>query len=299
MRLKSDLILLFVALIWGSAFAAQRAAAAHLGPFLFNGLRFSVAVLALLMLARFRLKIPRLMLPWVLLTGGVLFLASALQQAGLRWTTAGNAGFITGLYVVMVPLVLVLFLRQPVGWPTWVAALAATLGTLMLSSGGQLAFNLGDLFELVGAAAWALHVILVGWLARRMNVLPFVIGMDIVAGLLNLVTGLIVDGATLPGLVPAGWAVLYTGVFSIGIGYALQAVGQKHAPPADAAVIMSLESVFAALFGFLFLGERLGPIQTAGCVLILLAILWVQVRPAQTNPPAAPIAQPNEAVESP
>jgi len=283
MRLKSDLILLFVAMIWGSAFAAQRAAAAHLGPFLFNGLRFGVGILVLLCLARFRLTIPRRMLPWVVLTGVVLFLASALQQAGLQWTTAGNAGFITGLYVVFVPLVLVALLRQPVGWPIWVAALAATLGTLLLSTGGQLVLNPGDLLELVGAVTWAFQVILVGWVVRRMEVLSFVIGMNLVAGLLNLGVGGLVEGASLPGLVPAGWAVLYTRVFSVGIGYALQAVGQKHAPPADAALIMSLESVFAAIFGFIFLGERLTLLQTAGCVLIMVAILWVQFRPIQAD----------------
>lgn len=297
MRLKSDLILLLVALIWGSAFAAQRVAADYLGPFLFNGLRFGVAVLVLLPLARFRLRIDRRMLPWVVVTGVVLFLASALQQVGIQWTTAGNAGFITGLYVVIVPLGLVVILRQPVGWPTWVAALAATLGTLLLSTGGQLTFNPGDLLELAGAFAWALHVVLVGWLARRMDVLAFVIGMDIVAGLLNLGLAGFTDGASLPGLIPAGWAVLYTGIFSIGVGYALQAVGQKHAPAADAALILSLEAVFAALFGFIFLGERLAPVQVAGCALILVAILWVQVRLARVSSVPNHLIQSEDPVE--
>ena len=297
MRLKSDLILLLVALIWGSAFAAQRVAADYLGPFLFNGLRFGVAVLVLLPLARFRLRIDRRMLPWVVVTGVVLFLASALQQVGIQWTTAGNAGFITGLYVVIVPLGLVVILRQPVGWPTWVAALAATSGTLLLSTGGQLTFNPGDLLELAGAFAWALHVVLVGWLARRMDVLAFVIGMDIVAGLLNLGLAGFTDGASLPGLIPAGWAVLYTGIFSIGVGYALQAVGQKHAPAADAALILSLEAVFAALFGFIFLGERLAPVQVAGCALILVAILWVQVRLARVSSVPNHLIQSEDPVE--
>ncbi len=279
MRLKSDFILLLVALIWGSAFAAQRVAADHLGPFLFNGLRFVVAVLVLLPMARFRLKVERGILPWVALAGMVLFTASALQQAGMQYTTAGNAGFITGLYVVLVPLVMVVFLRQPVSRWTWLAAGIATLGALLLSTGGEIKLNPGDALELAGAGAWAVHVLLVGWLARRTDVLSFVILQDLVSAVLSVVFSLFTDISTLPGLLPAAWAVLYTGIFSIGIGYALQGIGQRHAPPADAAIILSLEAVFAALFGFIFLNERLLPVQVLGCFLILAAIIQVQLRP--------------------
>ena len=278
MRLKSDFILLLVAFIWGSAFAAQRVAADHLGPFIFNALRFFVAVIVLLPIARFRLKVERGILPWVVLAGTALFTASALQQAGMQYTTAGNAGFITGLYVVLVPLVMVIFLRQPVSRWTWVAALIATIGTLLLSTGGELKLNPGDLLELVGAGAWAVHVLLVGWLARRTNVLSFVILQNLVSAVLNVAFSLFTDISTLPGLLPAAWAVLYTGVFSIGVGYALQGMGQRHAPPTDAALILSLEAVFAALFGFFFLDERLLPIQILGCVMILAAIVQVQLR---------------------
>jgi drug/metabolite transporter (DMT)-like permease len=278
MRLKSDFILLLVAFIWGSAFAAQRVAADHLGPFIFNALRFFVAVIVLLPIARFRLKVERGILPWVVLAGTALFTASALQQAGMQYTTAGNAGFITGLYVVLVPLVMVIFLRQPVSRWTWVAALIATIGTLLLSTGGELKLNPGDLLELVGAGAWAVHVLLVGWLARRTDVLSFVILQNLVSAVLNVAFSLFTDISTLPGLLPAAWAVLYTGVFSIGVGYALQGMGQRHAPPTDAALILSLEAVFAALFGFFFLDERLLPIQILGCVMILVAIVQVQLR---------------------
>ncbi len=286
MRFRSDFILLLVALIWGSAFAAQRVAAEHLGPFLFNGLRFGVAVLVLLPLARFKLHIERRMLPWVALTGAVLFAGSWLQQAGMQYTTAGNAGFITTLYVVLVPLGMVLLMRQPVGWRTWAAAGVATLGALLLSTGGELRLNPGDLLELVGALAWAGHVILVGWLARRVDVLSFVIGQNIVCSLLNLGVASVTDLGTLPGLPQATWAVLYTGIFSVGVAYSLQGLGQKHAPASDAALIMSLESVFAALFGFIFLDERLAPLQLLGCIMIFAAIVWVQLQPSPQPEPA-------------
>lgn len=286
MRLKSDLTLLLVALIWGSAFAAQRVAAAHMGPFLFNGARFFLAVVVLLPLARFRIRVERSTLPWVLLTGFVLFVAATFQQAGLQYTTAGNAGFITSLYVVMVPLAMVIFLRERVSPWTWAAAGAATLGALLLSTGGDFQLNPGDGLELLGAAAWAGHVLLVAWLSRRADLLSFVILQDLVAAVLNLVVSLFTDISTLPGLLPAGWAVLYTGVFSIAVGYTLQAVGQRHAPPSDAALIMSLEAVFAAIFGFLLLNERLAPLQLAGCALILAAILSIQLRPARVEAPA-------------
>lgn len=278
MRWKSDLILFSVAFIWGSSFAAQRVAAEHLGPFLFNGLRFVVGALVLLPIVRFRPQIERRMLPWVILAGVALFAASALQQMGMQLTTAGNAGFITGLYVVLVPLLMVVFLKQKVSWATWAAALLAVLGALLLSTGGELKFNPGDVLELVGALVWAVHVLLVGWLARRMDVLAFVIGQSLVCAVLNLAVAAVVDLATLPGLLNAGWTVLYTGVFSIGIGFALQGLGQRLAPATDAALILSLEAVFAAIFGFLLLGERLAPLQLIGCAMILGAILQVQFR---------------------
>lgn len=294
MRLKSDLILLLTAFIWGSSFAAQRVAAENLGPFLFNGLRFMVGAAVLLPLVRFRPRITRSHLPWVGLTGSVLFLASLLQQVGMQYTTAGNAGFITSLYVVLVPVLLLVVLRQPVAWVTWAAALVATLGALLLSTGGEFRVNPGDALELAGALAWAGHVILVGWLARRVDVLSFVIGQNLVSGLLNLVCAGAWDMATLPGLQTAGWTVLFTGVFSIGAGFALQAQGQKHAPASDAALILSLEAVFAAVFGFLLLDERLAPLQLLGCGLILAAILTVQLRPVPVVLPGEPAGLPLE-----
>jgi drug/metabolite transporter (DMT)-like permease len=174
MRLKADLTLFFVAVVWGSGFVAQRLAASyHLGAFMFNGGRFVLGALILLPLAlpRWRLKLADL--PWVGLAGTLLFAGGWLQQAGMQYTSAANAGFITGLYVVLVPMLLALFWRQKVRLFSWIAAGLAVVGIWMLSAQGTLHLAPGDGLELVGSLLWALHVILVGRLSRRMDVLPF------------------------------------------------------------------------------------------------------------------------------
>lgn len=288
MRLKADLTLLLVAMIWGSAFTAQRVAAANIGPFLFNGCRFLLGGLILLPLVRFRLEIDRRTWPWVGLAGLLLCLASVLQQAGLRWTTAGNAGFITGLYVVIIPLLLLVIWRQHVGWMTWAATLLATGGIFLISSGGKFELAPGDSLELIGALLWAAHIILVGRLMQRVEAVSFSVGQFFVAGVLNLVLSVLFDWQTASGLITAWWTVAYVGIFSTAGGYTLQAIGQKHAQPTDAALILSLEAVFAAVFGFLLLGEMMEAGQLLGCALIVGALVLSQIRPVvlHEQPPA-------------
>jgi drug/metabolite transporter (DMT)-like permease len=285
-RLRADLILLMAALVWGLGFVAQRLTAASLGVFLFNGIRFMLGALVLLPVARFKIHISRRNLPGVLLAGVLLFTGSALQQAGMRTTTAANAGFITGLYVVIVPLLVWLGWRERIGAWVWVAVGVAVGGTAMLSTGGSFKAAPGDALELAGAVVWAMHLIVVGRQSRRMDVFSFVFGQFVACGLLNLGAGLIFDLSTVPAL-PASLAVIaFSGIVSVGIGFTLQAVGQKHAPPTDAALILSLEAVFGALAGFIFLHEGLTLVQVIGCVLIFLAVVMAQIAP----PPAPPVA---------
>ncbi len=277
-RLRADGILLLVAFIWGSAFVVQRIAVQHLGVFLFNGLRFLLGALVLLPFVHFRQTFNRKVLLGALTAGAILFVASALQQAGLRYTTAGNAGFITGLYVVIVPVILVVFWRQKLPWTAWAAALIAVVGTALLGGGSTSGLTVGDGLVMIGSVGWALHVIVVDRMARSVDILTFSVGQYLVAGVLNGIVGLSLEWPLLPGLATAWWTVAYIGIMSTAIGYTLQAVGQKHAPPSDAAIILSMETVFSALFGYWLLSERLTLIQLTGCGLILAAIVLVQVK---------------------
>ena len=287
-RLQADLTLLLVAAIWGSAFVAQRVAALNMGAYLFNGMRFLLGALVLLPFTwrrpgqgeRPRRK-PRCGdLAGIALAGLLLFGAISFQQVGLRYTTASNAGFITGLYVVFIPLILAVpwsGKRQLPGRAVWVASLLAAAGLFLLSTGGTLQLAPGDNLVLVCAVLWAFHVIWIGRLVQRLDVLHVALGQDLVCGLLSLAVGLAFEGGAFPQSPAAWWAVAYTGVFSIAIGYTLQAVGQRVAPAADAAIILSLEAVFAASFGWLVLDEHLSALQLLGCGLMLAGMLLAQV----------------------
>jgi len=280
LRLKADLTLLLVAVIWGSAFVAQRVAALNMGVYLFNGLRFLLGALVLLPLAlrshRTGVDI-RSSLPGMLLAGLLLFGGSSLQQLGLRYTTAANAGFITGLYVVLVPILLALGWRQSPRRVVWLAAALSAAGLFLLSTGGSFSLKVGDAFELAGAFLWAFHVLCIGWLVQRVDVLHLSVVQCAVCGLLSLGMSLALESGSLSQVTGAWWTVLYTGLLSIGLAYTLQGVGQKVAPPADAAILLSLEAVFAALAGWAFLDERLSAVQLLGCALMLGGMLLAQV----------------------
>jgi len=276
-RWQANGVLLMTAAVWGGGFTAQRVAAQHLGPMMINGIRFLLAAAILLPITRFHLKIPSKDLPGVILAGIFLSLASNLQQLGLRFTTAGNAGFITGLYVILVPVFLWIFWHEHIRWPIFVAAGMATLGMFFINSGGVFQFSIGDLYELFGVVFWAMHVIIIGIMVRRMNVLSFSIGQFAICGILNLSFGLHFEPHQLSSIWASGWALLYAGIVSGGIGYTLQAIGQKFSPSSDAALILSLEAVFAAMFGFAFLHEKASAPQLFGYVLILSAVFLAQL----------------------
>ena len=277
-RIQADLLLLLTAAVWGSGFIAQRIAAPHINIFYYNDGRFLLGAVMLLPLIGFKLKINKKKLSGVILAGFLLFSAGALQQAGLITTTAGNAGFITGLYVIFVPIFLWLIWRDKQKWNVWVAAIVAVMGMLLLSTGGELKLAPGDRLELIGAILWALHVIVVGRTVQGMHPLQFAVGQFFICAIFNFATGIITDPQGLSQISSLWWTILYNGIASVAIGFTLQAVAQKHAPPTDAALILSMEAVFSAIFGFLFLSERFSTDQLIGAILVMAAILLAQVK---------------------
>jgi len=279
MRLKADLTLLIISVIWGTAFVAQRVAGQMGSVYLFNGARYLLAALAVLPFVGRNIisSTPRAQFQWMFLAGFLLFIASAFQQVGIVYTTAGNAGFITSLYVVLVPIVLFSLWRERLRWLSVAAVGIAVAGAFLLSTAGRFEVRAGDALELVGALFWAFHVVVLGKFASRFESISFSVGQLAVCGLLNLGVGAFVE-TSLPLNWPLVGAILYTALFSLGLCYTLQIWAQRHTPPADAALILSLESVFAVLAGWWLLDERLEAIQVLGCVLIFAAVLLSQFK---------------------
>ncbi|HMV97797.1 MAG TPA: DMT family transporter [Anaerolineales bacterium] len=279
MRLKADLTLLVVSIIWGSAFVAQRVAGQQGSVYLFNGARYVLAALVVLpFVKRVNLtSMPHDQYKWMFIAGFFLFAGSALQQAGMVYTTAGNAGFITALYVVLVPFALFFFWREKPHWMSVVAVVLAGVGAFLLSTGGRFEVQKGDALEVVGALFWTFHVIIIGKFAAKFEAMSFSVGQLLVCGVLNLGVGLVSES-----MMTFNWqlafAIGYTAFFSLGLCYTLQVWAQQHTPPADAALILSLESVFAVLSGWLLLDERLAVIQIFGAVLIFIAVVLSQFK---------------------
>lgn len=279
MRLKADLTLLVVSIIWGSAFVAQRVAGQQGSVYLFNGARYVLAALVVIpFVKRVNLtSMPRDQYKWMFIAGFFLFAGSALQQAGMVYTTAGNAGFITALYVVLVPFALFFFWREKPHWMSVVAVVFAGVGAFLLSTGGRFEVQKGDALEVVGALFWTFHVIIIGKFAAKFEAMSFSVGQLLVCGVLNLGVGLVSES-----MMTFNWqlafAIGYTAFFSLGLCYTLQVWAQQHTPPADAALILSLESVFAVLSGWLLLDERLAVIQIFGAVLIFIAVVLSQFK---------------------
>ncbi len=172
------------------------------------------------------------------------------------YTTAGKAGFITGLYVIIVPI-LGLFWRQQPQIGTWVGAILAAFGLYFLSVTEELTIEPGDFLVLIGAFFWAAHVLIIGWLSPRINPIKLAFSQYVACSILSLITASIVEDITLSSIFLAAIPILYGGLISVGIAYTLQVVAQRDAHPAHAAILLSLEAVFAAIGGWLILGEIL------------------------------------------
>ena len=276
--LRADLLMLLTALIWGTTFVAQRLGMNEIGPFLYTGLRFALGarVLLPLLLRRpaggVREPLSRSLLLGGLLLGLALTVGINLQQVGLLFTSVTNSGFITGLYVIVVPL-LGLLLGHRTGLGTWLGASLAVLGMALLSIGADFTVAPGDWLQLAGAVVWGVHVLLVGALASRHDPLRIAFLQFATCALISLLLAVVFEEFHLDAILRAGPAVLYGGVIAVGIGYTLQVVAQKHAIASHAAIILSLEAVFAAIAGALVLGESLSARGYLGCALMFAGML--------------------------
>ena len=285
---KSDLLLLLASAIWGFAFVAQRKGMEFIGPFTFNGIRFALGSLWLIpFLSQKRsgsvpateLQTSVKMNPVFagILLGIILFGGASLQQIGIIYTTAGKAGFITGLYVIIVP-VFGIFLKKPSKPITWIAAVLATIGLYFLSVKGDFLISKGDLVVLLSAFFWAGHVQFIDWLVNRYQPLLLAFLQFITCSVLSLLAAFYFETIDLSLIWKAVIPILYAGLLSVGMGYTLQLLGQREAHPSHAAIILSLESVFAVLGGFVLLNEFMQFREILGCSLMLCAMILSQIR---------------------
>ena len=283
-RLTANLLMLIAAIVWGAAFVAQSTAMDSMGPFGFTGIRFILASLAVAPFALYEyrrspLRLSRGVMVNACLVGVVFFIAMVTQQFGFHTTSVTNAGFLTALYVVLTPIMgFILFrsLPSPFVWP--IVALSLT-GAYCLA-GSLETMNEGDILMMVSALFWALQIIFLGRLViTHGNPLMIAMLQFLTCGILGLLFGFSQETIAVPNLQGAWFEIIYTGVFSGGLAFSLQAVAQRHTPASDAAILLSSESLFAALFGALLLGERLTAKQMVGCTLIFSCILLVELLP--------------------
>lgn len=287
-RTLANGLMLLTALIWGSTFVAQQLGMQHVGPFTYTGARFLmgaviVAPLALREYLRIQDRGVQFTVHDLLAWGGLgmlLFLGAIFQQIGVGGTTVSNAGFLTALYVPMVPLLgwaLDRYRPHPSVWP---ATVGTVVGTYFLSGGTFTALTTGDWWIIASTVFWALHVLLIGRVAAKKGA-PIMVAFTqfVVCGVLAALLATAQESVTTVQLHAALPAILYGGVLSVGIAFTLQVVAQRHTQPTDAAILLSSELIFAALAGAWYLGEQLSTIQLAGGAMIFVCILAVQILP--------------------
>lgn len=282
-KIKGTLALLLATAIWGSTFVAQSVGVERIGPFTFLAVRCILAVAVLLPFLYFRnktnfrtiFKDKRL---WKVGTvcGAALFVATALQQLGLIYTSAGKSGFITAMYIVLVP-VFGLFLKKKPPFSILFSILLATLGLYFLSGSGFNSINIGDALTLGCAAAFAVQILLLDHFAEDLDCVALNMVQAFVCAVISAIITVFTETVVIGDLVDCWLPLAYAGILSMGVAYTLQIVGQKCLDPSTASVLMSFESVFAAVSGWLILNENLSPTEILGCVLVFIAILIPQV----------------------
>lgn len=280
--LRANLLLLIVAFIWGTTFVAQRIGMEHIGPMLYNAARYALAFVVLYPLAYWQSQTQQKPMTqsiyfWPSIFGGLaLFMGSTFQQVGLVYTTAGKAGFITGLYVVLVPI-LGYFVNHKARVTGWIGALFAALGLYFLSVTEAFTIEYGDVLELIGAVFWAWHILIVARYSSTLEPFAFVGFQSLVCAILSLIGALLTEDIAVSYIIDATFPIMYGGILSAGIAYSIQVFAQKHTHASHAAIILCLEAVFAAAAGWLILQETLTSRALMGCGLMLFGMLIAQL----------------------
>lgn len=285
MRIKNGLMLLLTAFIWGTAFVAQSVGMDYLEPFTFNGVRSLIGGAALLpciwILQKLNGRSKDTGTKKDLLTGGLacgvlLFAASSLQQIGIKYTTAGKAGFITAFYIVIVP-VMGIFLHKKIGWKIWLAVVLAVAGLYFLCITESFSVGKGDILVFLCALVFAVHILVIDHFAPKVDGVKMSCIQFFVCGILSVPFMFALEAPKITAVMTAWMPILYAGVLSFGVAYTLQILGQKNVNPAVASLLLSLESCFSVLAGWIVLGERLSIREMSGCILMFAAIILAQV----------------------
>ena len=284
-RFQANLLLLMAGAIWGIGFIAQSTAMENIGPLWFVGLRFAIATVvalpfALLEKARAAQPVRRAHIAGFALTGLALFSGNTLQQFGLLTTSVTNSGFLTGLYVVFTPILTVVLLRRQPHWVIWPAAALAAFGIFLLSGGALSALTFGDGLTILCAVFCSLQLICVGLFAARSG-RPIALSLMqfAVCATLGCLAGALFEPVSIDAVRGALPEILYAGFFSSGIAFICQNTAQRYTTAPQAAIFLSSEALFAALFGVLLLGETIPPMGYAGCAIIFAAMLAVELVP--------------------
>lgn len=288
MRTKNACMLLLTAFIWGTAFVAQSVGMDYLEPFTFNGVRCLIGAIALLpciwFLNRGKEKenkvndenAKRDLIKGGIACGILLFAASSLQQIGLVYTAAGKAGFITAFYIVLVP-VFGIFLHKKIGWKVWTAVAIALAGLYFLCITEAFTIGVGDIYVFLCALIFSVHILVVDHYSPKVDGVKLSCIQFLVAGIVSIPFMLILESPKMGNMMTSWFPLIYAGVFSCGIAYTLQILGQKNVNPAVASLILSLESCFSVLSGWVILGERLSARETIGCIMMFAAIILAQI----------------------
>lgn len=285
-HLKGNLYLTFTAFIWGIAFVAQSVGMDYVGPFTFNCVRSFIGGIVLIPAIFFLKKLhfieetpsssPKLLIIGGICCGIALGIASTIQQIGIKYTSPGKAGFITALYIVIVPIIGIFFKKKP-SLKLWISVIIALIGMYLLCITEKFTIGSGDICVLISAFAFSIQILAVDYFSPRVEGVKLACIQFFVAGSVAGIGMILFESPNLSSIFAAAIPILYAGIFSSGLGYTFQIIGQKYTSPTEASLLMSLESVFSLLGSFIILHEVLSSKELIGCALVFAAIILTQI----------------------